>query len=272
MKFPAFYHSTIKKYVILFGTTFNDIFVDRIDGSGNVQQTIQVQISYGPKEKYLAREEQNPNLLREVSVVYPRMSFEITGVSYDAERKLTKTQQLVHGNSYSGTLSTSYREVPYNFDFTLSIIAKNQNDLLAIIEQILPFYTPDFTVSVELIPELNIVRDIPIIIKSVNPSDMYEGKFEDLEYSLWTLQFTLKGYLYGPVNRSSVIKFSDANLWVNETDDQFIQGLEYEKTEVIPGLTANGMPTSNASLSVSVANISANNDYGFITTANNSSN
>jgi hypothetical protein len=193
----------------------------------------------------------------------------MTGASYDPDRKLTKSQQYVNGNSYLGTLSTSYREVPYNFEFSLSIIAKNQNDLLRIVEQILPFYTPDWTVSVNLIPELNITRDIPIVIRNIIPEDLYEGKFEGLEYSLWTIGFTLKGYLYGPVTRSSVIKFSDANIWSNEYS--FSTSMDFENIVVIPGLDSSGNPTSNSALSVGVPNISANSDYGFITTVDSSS-
>lgn len=270
MEFAPFYHQTIRKYVVCIGTQFNDIYIDRKDSANSAVQTIKVPVNYGPKERYLAREQQNPNLTREVSLVYPRMSFEITGANYDADRKLTKSQQLSHGNSYKGTLTTSYREVPYNFDFTLSVISKNQDDLFQIVEQILPFYTPDWTLSVDLVPELGITRDIPIIIKSVNPTDMYEGTFESLDYTIWTMNFTLKGYLFGPSKRSSVIKFSDANLWSNESSTGYVKGLDFDKIEVIPGLTANGTPTANAASSVGVANIAATDNYGFITTANNS--
>jgi hypothetical protein len=264
-----FYHGLIRKYVILFGSIFNDIYIDRVDASGAVQRSIKVPLQYGPKERYLTRYQQNPDLLREVSMVFPRMSFEITNVYYDASRKLNSIGRIPVVNSNEDTLSTQYNPVAYNFDITLSIISRNTEDAVRIVEQIMPFFTPQWTETLNLIPEMNVNIDVPIVIKSSNVVDTYASNFEDKEWVIWEMTFTLKGYLYGPIRRQNVIKEAIVNTLVTPSDAIFSDVIgtidPVQTVNVQPGLTANGEPTSNAALSVPSSQISATDNYGFIT-------
>ena len=139
----SFYHGTIRKYVTLFGSMFNDIYIDRIDSSNNALQSMRVPISYGPKDRYIARAQQNPDLLRPVSQVFPRMAFEINSIRYDPQRKLNTVGRNSGVNSYINNVNTQFNPVAYDFDITLSIIARNSDDATRIVEQILPFFTPD---------------------------------------------------------------------------------------------------------------------------------
>lgn len=266
-----FYNGTIRKYVILFGSLFSDIYIDRVDADNVVQKTIKVPVEYGPKERYLARFNQNPDLLREVSMVFPRMSFEITNVWYDPDRKLSSITQFSAFNQSSNTVNAQYSPVAYNFDFTLSIISRNTEDASRIIEQILPFFTPQWTEKVNLIPEMNYPpMDIPIIIKSASVVDTYANKFESKEWVIWELTFTLKGYLFGPVRKQGVIKDIFVNTYVPTGDiDSSIGNIPpVDIIEVKPGLTANGEPTSNASLSIPYQQIKPSDNYGFIVSFN----
>lgn len=264
-----FYHGLIRKYVVLFGSLFNDIYIDRVDANGTAQRTIKVPLQYGPKERYLTRYQQNPDLLREVSMVFPRMSFEITGVSYDPDRKLNSIGKIPSVNSTGNTLSTQYNPVAYNFDITLSIISRNTEDAVRIVEQIVPFFTPQWTETLALVPEMNINIDVPIIIKNVSTVDTYASNFEDREWVIWEMNFVLKGQLYGPVRRQSQIKEAIVNAFIPTTEN-IVDGIGNTSpsttTDVIPGLTANGQPTSNAANSIPASQIKATDDYGFIIT------
>ena len=263
-----FYHSSIRKYVILFGTLFNDIRIDRINSSNTVVQTVKVPISYGPKERYLARAIQNPDLLRPVSLVFPRISFEINTIRYASERKLNSINRNVNGNSDAGTLSSQFNPVPYDFDITLSIIAKNADDGTRIVEQILPYFTPEWTVAVKLIPDMNIEMDIPIVLKSVSLEDSYANNFEAKEFIIWTLNFTLKGYIYGPITKPKIIKQVDVNFYVSDSNAANFSINSISNAEYIvvqPGVDANGNPTTLLANSIPLSQISANSDYGFIT-------
>lgn len=264
-----FYHGILRKLVIYFGSVFDDIYIDRIDSTGEAKQTIKIPLQYGPKERYLTRYQQNPDLLREVSMVFPRMAFELTNVQYDAQRKLNSIGRNSATTSYTDQLGNVYNPVPYNFDFELSIISRNTEDALRIIEQILPFFTPQWTETLILVPEANISMDVPLILNTVRCVDTYENNFEAKEWVIWTLTFTIKSYLYGPVSRQSVIKDVNVNLDVPPTGNigDYI-GTFTEPTihiEVTPGLTANGQPTSNAAASIPASQIKATDNYGFIT-------
>jgi hypothetical protein len=262
-----FYHGLIRKYVILFGSLFNDIYIDRVDASGVTQKTIKVPLQYGPKERYLTRYQQNPDLLREVSMVFPRMSFEITGVSYDADRKLSSIGRIPSVTSNGNVLSTQYNPVAYNFDITLSIISRNTEDAVRIVEQIVPYFTPQWTETLALIPEMDVNIDIPIIIKNVSTVDTYASNFEDKEWVIWELSFVLKGQLYGPIRKQGVIKEVIVNSHIPNTNTA-AQGVGKTTPaftfDTIPGLTANGQPTANAEASIPASQIQATDDYGFI--------
>ncbi len=262
-----FYHGLIRKYVVLFGSLFNNIYIDRVDANGVTQKTIKVPLQYGPKERYLTRYQQNPDLLREVSMVFPRMSFEITGVSYDSDRKLSSIGRIPSVTPDGNVLSTQFNPVAYNFDITLSIISRNTEDAVRIVEQIVPYFTPQWTETLTLIPEMNVNIDVPIIIKNVNTVDTYASNFEDKEWVIWEMAFVLKGQLYGPIRKQGVIKEVIVHTFIPNTNTA-AEGIGIAtpqfKYDVIPGLTANGQPTSNVSASVPTSQIKATDDYGFI--------
>lgn len=259
-----FYFALFRKYVAVFGTLFNDIYIYR-SAAGQTDQQMKVPISYGPREKTLARLEADPNLNRPTAIVLPRMSFEITNIRYAPERKL-QTTHFKTKKSADGTVNTQYMPVPYDLDFTLSVMAKNAEDATKIVEQILPFFTPDFTPTVHLIPEMSISLDVPVVLNNVMVDDQYEGNFEERRAIIWTLQFTMKAYIFGPikgplggVNGRPVIKIAT----VNERD---MANNIYTTVQVRPGLTANGEPTANLSESIHYLDIDADDNFGYIVT------
>jgi hypothetical protein len=260
----TYYHSLIRKYVTLFGTLFNDIYINHPDDPHNVTRTIKVPISYGPKEKVLARLTADPSLNRMPAIVLPRMSFEIKDMQYAPDRKLnTVGKRYATDASDSSKIKYQYNPVPYDIDFTLSIMVKNADDGTRIVEQILPFFTPEWTTTVELIPELSIVMDIPLVLNDVSVEDDYEGDFENRRSLIWTLNFTMKAYLYGPVRRGTIIKFANTNLF-----NSLVANDQLATINTRPGLTANGQPTSSANSSVDVVYIFPGDDYGYIITKN----
>lgn len=266
----VFYHDTIRKYVILFGTLFNEVYINRPNTERKIIQTIKVPISYGPKDKMLARIDGDPNLSRP-AIVLPRMGFELTDISYASERKLNTLQKHVAVNSSdANTLKYQYMQVPYNFNFTLSVAVKNADDGTRILEQILPFFTPSWNTTVELIPELGLKLDIPVILNDVTSQDTYEGDFLTRRALIWTLNFTLKGYIFGPVKSSEVIKLANTNFYdttVYDNIDTAVGDADVvSSVDVKPGLLSNGSPTSNSSLTISVDQIDANDNYGYIVT------
>jgi hypothetical protein len=204
-----FYNESIRKTIIGFGTLFNNIELQRKDKNGVVKQTIKVPLAYGPTEKFLARVDAEPDLdnRRPTQIQLPRISFEMKGIAYDAGRKLGPTQICRSPKSEDPEKSYShYLPVPYNLDFELSIISKNNDDAVQILEQILPFFQPHFSVTINMLTETDEKKDIPIVLNSVNLSDDYEGSFTNRRTIIYTLTFTAKTYIYGPVTTSDVIK------------------------------------------------------------------
>ena len=264
----TWYFGLIRKYVTIFGTLFNDILINRVDSSDNTTKTIKVPIAYGPKERYLTRQSQNDDLLRPVSLVYPRMAFEITDIRYDSDRKLSTIGKSTTGSSDKGNLHTQNNPVPYNISFRLSIIARNSDDALRIVEQIIPYFTPNLNVSANLISEMNYGNiTLPLTLNDVGQEELYEGDFTSKEYIIWTLDFTLKAFLYGPTNESKVIKEIFVNFKIPDGDitTSAIATTETEEHIYIrPGKTAGNTATSNAAASVAVANINSTDAYGFI--------
>jgi hypothetical protein len=268
-----FYFQTIRKYVSLFGTLFDDIIIERTDSAGNLTAVIKVPITYAPKEKMLARTQQDPNIDRPTATMtMPFMSFEMTDVRYDGSRKLKTITRSANVLANSpNTLQYQYNPVPYNFGFRLYILVKNAEDGTKIVEQILPYFTPDFTVTLELIPQMNELKDIPVVLNSITQEDTYTGNFTERQALIWTLDFTIKGYLYGPVMNNGVIKFVFANYYTPEVPDGQLS-TAVGNTAIIsqtidqPGLTANGQPTSNAAASIPVSQIQITDDYGFVIT------
>lgn len=219
-----FYHSHIRKTVAVFGTLFNDISVHRKDASGGVISYVKVPLSYGPKQKFLTRLFEEPDLnAPEVAIRLPRMSFEITGMQYDTSVKLNKMNTLakpdIHGQN------TIRNPVPYILNFQLSVYAKNQDDALQVVEQILPMFNPEYVVTLKEIPELDIKRDIPIVLQSVTYSDDYEGDFTSRRVLIYTLEFTMKTFFYGPIKQNQAV-IKDANVNVRNMDGKMLQHIE----------------------------------------------
>ena len=204
-----FYNESIRKTIIGFGTLFNNIELRRKDIDNNTVQTIKVPLAYGPMEKFLARIEAEPNLdqRRPTQIQLPRISFEMKGISYDPTRKLSPTQ--VCKSPKSGETEKTYSHyvpVPYNLDFEVSIISKNNDDAVQILEQILPFFQPYFSITINMISQTDEKKDIPILLNGVTLQDEYEGNFTTRRTMIYTLTFVAKTYIYGPVTTSEIIK------------------------------------------------------------------
>jgi hypothetical protein len=265
----TFYFGLIRKYVTIFGTLFNDIVINRVDSSSTTTQSIKIPIAYGPKERYLTRQNQNSDLLRPISLVYPRMAFEITDIRYDSDRKLFTSGKSTTGASSKGSLHVQNNPVPYNIKFKLSIITRNSDDALRIVEQIVPYFTPILNVSANLISEMNYGNiTLPLVLNDIGQEELYEGDFTSKEYVIWTLDFTLKAFLYGPTRDSKIIKEITINFEIPPGDTITTADIGNTSVEehiyIRPGLTSAGQPTSNVDASVAVANISSNSAYGFI--------
>ena len=203
-----FYNNSTRNVVVAFGTLFNTIQLHKKDGSGNIVQSMKVPLAYGPKQKWLSRLTEDPNLSKKVAVTLPRIGFEISGIAYDPARKLQKTVKVkkVADGIDNEQVKSGFMPVPYNINFELYVLSKNSDDALQIVEQILPFFQPDYTVTMKEIPELDIIRDVPIILNSVGYEDDYEGSFTSRRSIIYTLSFTAKYYMYGPVTASNVIR------------------------------------------------------------------
>lgn len=198
--FEYYYHEIFRRTIVSFGTLFNDISIKHFNDAGQVSSVIKVPLAYGPTQKFLARLEQQPNLNTPVQMSLPRMSFEFVGLSYDSGRKLTTTQTFLTSSvEDKSDLKKAYMPVPYNMEFELGIMCKLNDDMLQIIEQILPYFQPSYNLSVDLVKTIGEKRDIPIVLESINMDDNYEGDFNTRRALVYTLRFTAKTYLFGPI-------------------------------------------------------------------------
>ncbi|AYR01838.1 tail assembly protein [Synechococcus phage S-P4] len=194
------YHEIFRKTVVAFGTLFNNIELRRND------EVMKVPLAYGPKAKFLARLDQVPDPTnKRVQITLPRISFEINGITYDSSRKVSPTQKIAIPTSNTKNKNV-FMPVPYNLGFELAIISKNQEDGLQILEQILPYFQPHYNLSVKLLPSMNEVKDVPVVLQNIDYEDDYEGDFSTRRAIIYTLQFSVKTYLYGPVTEPKVIK------------------------------------------------------------------
>jgi len=207
------YNKNIRNIVVLFGTVFNDISIKRLKADGTVEREFKVPIAYGPAEKFLSKLNQGS------TITLPRMSFEITDYAYDPVRKLQTTKKFKKVKSGSTTdLNTVYNPVPYDFNITLGIMVKYSDDGTQILEQILPYFTPEFQVTMNEMSTMGIKRDIPIILNSVATEDTYEGDFLTRRALIHTLTFTVKGHIYGRTGDQGIIREVDVNLGANMND------------------------------------------------------
>lgn len=231
--FEYFYHEIFRRTIIGFGTLFNNISVKHTNDSGKVIDVIKVPLAYGPTQKFLARLEQSPDLSKPVQITLPRMSFEMTGIQYDASRKVTTTQAFTSKDSADGTVvKKSYMPVPYNMQFELSIMSKLNDDALQIVEQILPYFQPSYNLTIKLVDEINEKRDIPIVLESVTMVDDYEGNFTTRRVLIYTLRFSAKTYLFGPISTATkdIIKKSTISLSSGEPSPSTTREITYSAT------------------------------------------
>ena len=243
------YNQTLRKMTIAFGQIFNNIQIKRKDSSDNVIQTIKVPLAYAPKEKFLTRLDGQASLNnREFAVTLPRLSFEITGLSYDGERKLTRVQKFKQVKSAADgkVLDFNYTPVPYNLSFSLYSFTASAEAGLQIVEQILPFFQPDYTVTINAIPELSIKRDVPIVLNSVNYQDTYDGGYTTRRAVIYTMNFTAKTYLFGPDATNKTIKEVKIDMY-DDTD------------------TTNKARVERVTTTPDPTNADADDDFGFTT-------
>ena len=202
-----FYHETMRKVIISFGTLFNNINLVRKNNTGAIVQTMKVPLAYGPKQKWLSRLDADASLNTKVAITLPRLYFEMNSIDYDPTRKtspLQKYKTIIDNNG--GEVRVQYVPVPYNLSFELGVIAKSQDDALQITEQILPYFQPSFSLTLNMIPDMNEKRDIAVVLNNVGYEDEWDDSFYERRYIIYTLNFTMKTYLYGPYNTSDVIK------------------------------------------------------------------
>ena len=245
-----FYNESMRRMTIGFGQIFNNIQIKRKNDAGKVIQTIRVPLAYGPKEKFLVRLDQQSSLSnREFAITLPRMGFEISSIAYDPTRKLTRIQKFkqVKSGKDGKVLDFNYTPVPYNISYNLYSFTASAEAGLQIIEQILPFFQPDFTVTINAIPDLNIKRDIPIVLNSVSYDDTYSGDFTTRRAVIYTLNFTAKTYLFGPSTSQKVIKTVQTDQY---SDTDTVNKARESRIIVVPD------PTT----------ADADDDFGFTTT------
>lgn len=204
-----FYNEIFRKTVVGFGTLFNNLELRR----GN--EVMKVPLAYGPKQKFLARLDQNPDPTgKQVQITLPRISFEINGIDYDASRKVSPTQTMKRITS-GDKADVRFMPVPYNLGFEMAIISKTQEDGLQVLEQILPFFQPHYNLSMKLTEDDTEVRDVPIVLNSIAYEDDYEGNFANRRAIIYTLTFTVKTYLYGPIRESTLITKATVDSYTN---------------------------------------------------------
>jgi|688.fasta_scaffold84199_6 hypothetical protein len=209
-----FYNRTIRKVVVAFGTMFNDIHLVRYNKAGTTSyEKFKVPLNYGAKEKYITRINADPTLTKSIATTVPRMSFDMTGMSYDTARKLPSTVRNFAANNAT-TVKTQFVPVPYDFTFSLSIYVRNTEDGTQILEQILPFFTPDFNVTINFIPSMGKKYDMPVILNSVNTTTDYEGDMTSTRLITWDLEFTAKAYIWPPVIDAEVITQANSSIYV----------------------------------------------------------
>ena len=228
--FEYFYNEILSRTIISFGTLFNSISIKQSGGETDAS-IIRVPLAYGPTQKFLARLTQSPDLSKATSLSLPRMSFEFTGLTYDPGRKVTSTQKIVVQNPDSSTPDEKkvYMPVPYNMQFELAVMTKLNDDALQIVEQILPYFQPSYNLSVNLVGAINEKRDIPVILENITMQDDYEGDFESRRVLLYTLRFTAKTYLFGPVTDASkdIITKSTVNYLTGTDTSNATRNLTY---------------------------------------------
>ena len=253
-----FYNQAVRKTVVSFGTLFNNIELKKtVDGQ--VIETEKVPLAYGPKQKFLYRLQGNPTDGRKVAITLPRIYFEMTGIDYDASRKTPATQKYKTVINENGNeVRTQYVPVPYNISFEVGILCKSQDDGLQILEQILPFFQPSFSMSLKFIPDMDEVRDVAVVLNSVDFDDDWEDDFSTRRSITYTMQFTAKSYIYGPYTKADVIRKSRIIETIGDTN--------VNKRHVELSYTPKAKTDINQDGQVTAADdalVTADDDFGF---------
>ena len=253
-----FYNQAVRKTVVSFGTLFNNIELKKtVDGQ--VIETEKVPLAYGPKQKFLYRLQGNPTDGRKVAITLPRIYFEMTGIDYDAARKTPATQKYKTVINDNGSeVRTQYVPVPYNISFEVGILCKSQDDGLQILEQILPFFQPSFSMSLKFIPDMDEVRDVAVVLNSVDFDDDWEDDFSTRRSITYTMQFTAKSYIYGPYTKADVIRKSRIIETIGDTN--------VNKRHVELSYTPKAKTDINQDGQVTAADdalVTADDDFGF---------
>ena len=227
-----FYNESIRKTIIGFGALFNDVYISRKDSTGDTAQTLKVPLAYGPKQKFLVRLEAEPGALpdQQIAITLPRIGFEIGGLDYDPSRKLNriiKRKKVADSaDEKLKQMKVQYTPVPYNLTFEVFVMTKNSDDGIQIVEQILPFFQPEYTITIREVPDMDIVRDVPIILNNIGYEDTYEGDFTTRRAIIYTFNFTAKAYVYGPITSVKPITQAKTETYSNlpaETPARILQ-------------------------------------------------
>lgn len=249
-----FYHERIRKSVAMFGSLFNDIYVIRKDSSNKVISQARVPLSYAPSTSFLDRLRENPDLTTDtkVAIKLPRMSFEITSYQYDSSRQLQKTNNINRPSNDANKRSKIYSSVPYLINFQLNVYAKTQDDALQIVEQIIPYFSPQYTLTIKPFADFSDIKeDVPITLNGINYIDSYEGALDNRRIIQYTLDFTMQANFYGPVSEGNIIRKAIVDMYTSGVDSD--------------GAFAYFSPSSRITVEPNPLNASADSDYGFTT-------
>jgi hypothetical protein len=260
---PHFYNGTIRKYIIMFGRMFNDIDVVRYNGTEAVQ-TIRVPIAYGPSEKWLTRLDEDAGLNKSVAVQLPRLGFEMTSMTYDPSRALNKMHKSSSASTYTNSVSSQYTPIPYNFNITLTGMFSFQEDAVQVTEQIIPFFRPEWTMSLKLMDSVPDYYDIPTILNNMSMEDTYEADFTTRRAIIYTWDFTVKGYLFGPTRNKGIIQRTVVDMSINDTADPI--GTEVgpdKKITLIPGKTSANVATANTAEAVTYNTVKETDNWTY---------
>lgn len=270
-----FFHDILRKSAAIFGTLFNEIYIQRENTYEEGTQLIRVPITYAAKDKTLVRVKADPDLDKPAAIQLPRMSFLQVGIERDSSRKLQTLNRFVGFYSGdSGKLYSTYSPVPVKIFYELYVYVKNISDGHKIVEQIVPYFTPDWTVSSQLIDGIDRVFDIPITMApSITYEDSFTGSLDERRIEIYTMRFNLETYFFGPVKPKPIIKFANTGYWAAGAGNTVAESMANSSLDFTittqPGMTANGTPTNKLSESVPVTEIWANSDFGYIFTSNN---
>lgn len=210
--FGHFYNESLRKLVVAFGSLFNDIYVARYNSDSSENSRIKVPLIYSSKEKFLQRLEQQSGISDEtkLEVTLPRMGFDIASIDYDPTRHLNKLNKRYLRVAGSNEVE-SFQEVPYNVAFTLFAYTRNMDDNLQIVEQIVPYFSPEFIVTLNM-NQIETKLDVPIVLGQVAMQETYDGNFMDRRIIASTFNFVCKTRLYSKIEGSTLVVNSSSTL------------------------------------------------------------